>query len=295
MKKQFIASLAVCSIYLLSGCGGGQSIPGGSAKGFYSMSLNLDGSTIVSPAYDPNLIQYNPPWPSDTITGTITLNYSGPTNTIPLDGYLENAEICFQAPTNKCYTIPLAGVVKANSSIKFSFPIITHKYEAPWIILNPIEDTLVNPSPLKVQIGTGNGYTKTFSYTLPQDTNYPDGSPNYIDSEIVIYRNNSVACSLPKTSTSPTECSITRDGQYITVTFTNPPNSDDNISVEYRQYYDFNPSIDASRLNHLYYGRNYADVNANIKVRVKLYDGTHLDTAPQTLTFQVIPTAPKTP
>lgn len=34
--------------FFINSCGGGQSVPGGSAKGFYSMSLNLDNNTIVS-------------------------------------------------------------------------------------------------------------------------------------------------------------------------------------------------------------------------------------------------------
>lgn len=269
---------------VINGCGG-QSVPGGSANGFYSMSLNLDGTTIISPAYDPSL-GTNPPFPPDQITGKITFNYSGPTNTTPLDGYLENAEVCLLSPVNKCYTVPLAGVVKVNSDQTFKFPLITHKYEAPWIVLNPVEDRSLVMDPVKVQIGTGDGVSTTFGFSLPSNSISSDGGTNIYGSEVNVYRNGGFSCSL----TNQVECNITKNGQNLTITFTNPPANGDIIELQYSVYksYNFNPSVDANATGHLWNGKNYAEVNATLNIRLKLYDGTHLD-AKQNITFQVIP------
>lgn len=251
------------------------------------MSLNLDNNTIVSPAYDPS-VRTNPPFPPDEITGKITFNYSGPTNITPLDGYLENAEICFLSPINKCYTIPLAGIVKANSEQSFKLSLITHKYEVPWIVLNPIEDRSLIIDLVRVQIGTGDGTNTTFGFSLPSNSSEIDGRTLIYGSEMTVYVEDNFACSL----TNPQQCEISKIGQSVTVTFknTNIPDYGKKIELQYSVYksYNFNPSVDANATGHLWNGKNYAEVNATLNIRLKLYDGTHLD-AKQNITFQVIP------
>ncbi|WP_156925193.1 hypothetical protein [Sulfurihydrogenibium subterraneum] len=258
------------------------SSPGASAKGFYSLSMNITSAQIISPAIDDTT---NPiSFPVDTISGSLSLYYNGPTNTNPLDGMIDNAEICFEEPTNKCFLVPLSGIVKPGDSLKFDISLKVHKFESPWIILNPYEDSTVILNPVKVQIGTGDGNKTIFGYTLPQNVRDTDlGYITYGD-EITVYNNGSFACSL----NSSLECTITKSGQNITVTFSNPPANGNNIELEYsvRKHYDWNPSVNAG--NHLYNGKNYTIVNAILKVRVKFYNGDHLDVN-QPIQFQVVP------
>ena len=280
------------SATLLASCGGGgTSTPSTSVKGFYSLSVNITSAQIISPAIDDTQYIGIPPkkqliFPEDTISGSLSLYYNGPTNTNPLDGMIDNAEICFEEPTNKCFLVSLSGIVKPGDSLKFDIPLKVHKFEPPWIILNPYEDTTDKFNPVKVQIGTGDGIKTIFGYTLPQNIRDTDlGYITYGD-EITVYNNGSFACSLY----SSLKCTITKSGQNITVTFSNPPANGNNIELEYSVYksYNWNSNINAAATNHLYNGQSYAIVNATLKINVKLSNGDTLSTA-QPIQFQAIP------
>ncbi|MGC8870917.1 MAG: hypothetical protein ACP5PT_07505 [Brevinematia bacterium] len=293
MRKNFFVSFGFLSTLFIVSCGGGGGITGSGSdiKGFYSLSLTLDNTitTNISPAVDDTSSPIS--FPPDTIAGQLTLSYNGPNSKNPLYGVIENSEICFGDPTNKCFPANISGTLIPGQPLSFTQQFVQYKYEPPWIILNPYEDEKfpypsIGQNMTKVTIGTGDGNNTIFKRTLPSNTKDTDGGYITYGDEINVYNNGSFACSLSNAGS----CTVTKSGQDVTVTFGTAPALSSNIELEYSAYksYNFNPNIDAKALKHLYNGQTTAIVNATLKVRVRIMDGTHLD-AVQSFQLQVIP------
>ncbi|HEV08797.1 MAG TPA: hypothetical protein ENO34_00155 [Sulfurihydrogenibium azorense] len=319
MKKKVLLSVGFLSASVIMSCGGGGGITGSGSdvKGFYSLSLTLTNTPNISPAIDDSSGSIS--FPPDTIAGQLTLSYNGPNtnsnNNSPLYGVIESSEICFNDPVNKCFQVNISGTLIPGQPLSFTQQFVQYKYEPPWIILNPYEDERfpypsIGNNMTKVQIGVGDGSKTKFYYTLPQNTTDKDGGYITYGDEINVYitttnttstgagsgsggsggsgnttTTTTFACSL----SNPTNvCTVDKSGQNVTF-YTAPP-ANSNIVLEYSAYksYNWNPTVDAKALNHLYNGQNYAIVNATLKVRVRMMDGTHLDAA-QSFQMQVVP------
>jgi hypothetical protein len=300
MKKKAVIGVGLLSAVFMVSCGGEAGGPGTTVKGNYSLTLALDDTktTYLSPAVDDTSGQVV--IPPDTIAGQITLSYNG-SGTLDnnIYGTIENSQVCFSEPVNKCFPLNINGTLTIGKPLNFSQQILQYKYEVPWIVLNPYEDEKF-PYPsngnnmTKVQVGTGDGSKTKFYYTLPQDTTDKDGGQIRYGDEINVYvtttsggsTTTNLACSL----SNPTDtCSVSKSGQNVTITFKNAPSSQDTIGSEYSayKYYNWKPTVDAKALNHLYNGQNTATVNANLFVRVRVTDGTYLDVS-KPLQLQVV-------
>ncbi len=328
MKKKVLLSVGFLSASFIMSCGGGGGITGSGSdvKGFYSLSLTLDTAKTTNISFAVDDETGSIPFPPDTIAGQLTLSYNGPNNTNPLYGVIESSEICFNDPVNKCFQVNISGTLIPGQPLSFTQQFVQYKYEPPWIILNPYEDERfpypsIGNNMTKVRVGAGDGNTKVFRYTLPQNTTDKDGGYITYGDEINVYittgssssggggsssggssggssgssgggssSTTTFACSLSNSGS----CRITKSGQDVTITFDTAPAANSNIELEYSAYksYNWNPNVDAKALNHLYNGQNYAIVNATLKVRVRMMDGTHLDAA-QSFQMQVVPRKPK--
>jgi hypothetical protein len=310
MKKKAVIGVGLLSAVFMVSCGGSgeASGPGTSVKGNYSLTLALDDTktTYLSPAVDDTSgIVAGIVIPPDTIAGQITLSYNG-SGTLDnnIYGTIENSQVCFSEPVNKCFPLNINGTLTIGKPLDFSQQILQYKYEVPWIVLNPYEDEKfpypsIGNNMTKVQVGGGVGSQTIFYYTLPQDTTDKDGGNIKYGDEINVYvtttntgtggtggTTTTFACSL----SNPTDiCTVSKSGQNVTIIFKNAPSSQDTVELEYSayKYYNWNPNVDAKALNHLYNGQNTATVNANLFVRVRVTDGTYLDVS-KPLQLQVV-------
>lgn len=140
-KKVFLPLLLATTV----SCGGGSVVGiGGSASGFYGLSLSLD-TEITSPTVEVDLAT-NPPTvriPQDAIAGRLSLSYSGGSPT-PLRGLVQSARLCLQFTPERCYNLPLSGVLTANGNpLQFNVRLSDYKTGLPWLQVNPYEDRIL--------------------------------------------------------------------------------------------------------------------------------------------------------
>jgi hypothetical protein len=143
--------------------GGGSSGTGGSVSGFYSLSISLDQRDITSPSVS---VSGTPPTitvPTDTISGSVSLTYSG-TSPNPLRGVIQKAQLCLDGLS--CYSLPASGVLTANATpLSFNLSLNAYKFNLPWIAINPYEDKVLSTSFQTVPLtSSGTARTQTDNY-----------------------------------------------------------------------------------------------------------------------------------
>jgi hypothetical protein len=159
MKKVWV----LASLGLLASCG-----IGGDVSGFYSLSVNLDQSDITSPTVSVTLPDVsgtlpNISIPPDTISGRVSLTYSG-TSPNPLRGVVKKAQLCLEGLS--CYTLPISGVLTANAGpINFTLSLNAYKFNLPWLAVNPYEDKPLESTWQTVSLtSSGTSRTQTDNY-----------------------------------------------------------------------------------------------------------------------------------
>jgi hypothetical protein len=159
MKKVWV----LASLGLLASCGIGDDV-----SGFYSLSVNLDQSDITSPTVSVTLPDVsgtlpNISIPPDTISGRISLTYSGPSSN-PLRGVVKKAQLCLEGLS--CYMLPISGILTANASpINFTLSLNAYKFNLPWIAVNPYEDRILEETWQTVSLtSSGTSRTQTDNY-----------------------------------------------------------------------------------------------------------------------------------
>ena len=160
MKRVWV--LPLLSVLFACGGGGGETKgSGGSVSGFYSLSVNLSQRDITSPSVSgapPNISI-----PADTISGSISLKYSG-TSSSPLKGVIQKAQVCIEGQS--CYLLPISGVLVANADpLNFSLSVNSYKFGLPWIAVNPYEDKILSTNTQSVPLtSSGTSRTQTDNY-----------------------------------------------------------------------------------------------------------------------------------
>jgi len=285
MKKAWL----LVSLGLLVSCGGGSGI-GGDTKGFYSLSLRLEQTNIISPAVSvsmPNLEgEGTPPGggdlpnisiPPDTISGSVFLSYSG-TLPNPLRGVIQKAQLCLEGLS--CYTLPIGGVLTPNGSpINFTLSLNDYKFNLPWIAVNPYEDRILEEEWQEVPLPSSD--TNTITYVLPSTTMVSPYVYQISGRVVEVYQEDSLLCS--NTSVSST-CSVSVSGNVVRITF--PGGVLPDLLLRYSQdtKVDINPSIDVNAHGRL----SSATVSGHVEVEVKLESGEKLR-ARTPITFRVVP------
>ena len=176
MKKLFLASAMVASF--VASCGGGGSSgtrgDGFSADGFYTVSLTLTNGVINSPAVA--FLNGKASIPEDTIEGEIILRYEGSLEeALRLKGSIKQAVLCIGG---KCIPIGIAGALLPGQSRTFKIQLVGHKYEVPWIVINPYEDELLEEKMQEGELSAGhlNGTDTDSYFNLEKNfsvSNYP--------------------------------------------------------------------------------------------------------------------------
>jgi len=167
--KRLALGISVLAMAIYS-CGGsaGDSGTGSASVGFYDLSLSVIPSYILSPASADG-----PTIPPDEFTVSLQLAYTG-TNERPLRGFIKKSELCIGS---KCYNLGLSGVLQAGSNLERNVTLNAHKYNPPWIVLNPYEDEVYDTIYV----------TDTISGGVKQDT-YQDRYQNSKRSLVLPYR-----------------------------------------------------------------------------------------------------------
>lgn len=161
MKKKI---LLLSGLFVVLSCGGGGTSGVGSvSQGFYSLSVSLNQIDIPSPSVACQNCQNDFSLPNDTISGSVSLNYSGSSGS-PLKGFIQSAKVCF---LDQCINLPVSGTLAPGSSQNFSVSFNQHKTGLPWIAVNPYEDRIVNVLPpvtdtLTASSGTVQSMTDTY-------------------------------------------------------------------------------------------------------------------------------------
>jgi hypothetical protein len=158
MKKVWV----LVSLGLLASCGGGSGI-GGDTKGFYSLSLRLEQTDIISPTVSGSPLDGSLSIPPDTISGSVSLSYSG-TLPNPLRGVIKKAQLCLEGLS--CYNLPIGGVLTPNGNpINFTLSLNAYKFNLPWIAVNPYEDEVLSTDWQTVSLtSSGTSRTQTDNY-----------------------------------------------------------------------------------------------------------------------------------
>lgn len=163
--------LALLSAILLLGCGGGEG-QGSSTVGFYSLSVSLLTGTVDSPAvtYDGTYAWIE----ADRIEGTILLRYDGSSSSA-LNGHIRKMEVCI---SGSCFPASIGGILPPGQTRQFTLNITSHKYDIPWIVINPYEDEVVEENILSDTLSSGvKSDTVTDSYYNSQRTVYANYYP----------------------------------------------------------------------------------------------------------------------
>lgn len=145
MKK--VLGIAIFSLGIVA-CGG-SSGEGSVSKGFYDLSLQVTPAYLVSPAVDDSTGE--PVIPEDTLNVSLELFYSGAGNA--LSGYVKKATLCIEG--SGCVNIPISGVIRAGQRIETQIRSNAHKYNVPWIVLNPYEDEIFQTERIRDTIQGG--------------------------------------------------------------------------------------------------------------------------------------------
>lgn len=284
MKKKVLLPLLLASAV---SCGGGSIVGiGGSVTGFYGLSLNLQNAEITSPAVEVDF-EADPPTlsiPQDTIAGQLSLSYSG-SSQVPLRGLVQSAKLCFQFTSERCYNLPISGVLIPNGDpLQFNVQLSDYKTELPWLQVNPYEDRILQTSFQSVPIAPANqGVTilqNSVTFSLPPTTIVAPYVYRVAGRVVEVYQGNTKLCD----RNGGNACTVQVNNNVVTVTFSG--NVPQDLTLRYSEdvKIDFNPDVDVEQVGRL----PNATVPATVEVKVKLESGETL-TARANVNFRVVP------
>ncbi len=140
--------LALGVVGILYSCGGGGGV-GSDSQGFYSLGVSVTTGTVNSPAatYDGQYVRITP----DTIEGTILLSYGG-TSSRALSGYLKEVKLCIGTT---CFPVGIGGILPPGQEKSWKVEISSHKFNPPWVVVNPYEDEVIEENILSDVLSSG--------------------------------------------------------------------------------------------------------------------------------------------